>query len=104
MILQTPTTPRPLTLQGGRVDEADGLGDTGTQTQGADVAQLLCHLQRQAHDVVFADGHNLHRVCVLVVVRVVVRVMRDQLFCCGVPEREGKKGEHYSSDKTEEQV
>ena len=103
MILQTPATPRPLTLQGGGVDEADGLGDAGTQTQRVDVAQLLCHLQREAHNVVLADGDNLHRVRVLVVVRVVVRVMRDQLFRCGVPESGGKK-EHYLSDKTEEQV
>ena len=74
-------------LQRERVDQQDVVGDAQADHDLADVAQVLGQCAWQAHDVVLADGHHLHRVGELVLVRVRVRVVRDQLLRRRVPTR-----------------
>ena len=62
-----------------------GLRDAVHHTHLPHVTQLLGELGRQAHDVVLTDRHDLHRVCVLVVVDVTPHIMGDQLLGCLVP-------------------
>mmetsp|Transcript_18620 Transcript_18620/g.56215 ORF Transcript_18620/g.56215 Transcript_18620/m.56215 type:complete len:359 (-) Transcript_18620:872-1948(-) len=66
--------------QGERVHQREGRGHAAAQHQWPQVAQTGRQLCRQAHQVVLADGHNLDRKGVLVVVVTGMNVVADQLL------------------------
>ena len=68
------------TLTGLRVDDVHGLRHPEHDAHLSHVAELLGESSGQAHDAVLDHRHNLHGERELVVVRVAVDVVRDQLL------------------------